>query len=595
MSKSSKGKKDNKKDSEEQNPPISNPSFKKPPEQLQSSTPIKFQESVAGTSTELHSSTSSELDESTSSEYSPPKSFATPEALPRLTRAQASTEADPLFVELGPKNIPQPQTSPDLSLIDSSLEDQDTNPTLLPDPSEELSTVSVTCGSTSDIVSEKSPTLTVSLKKLDPSNIGVLIGNSESQKSTEPAVDNISQHSVDENSSNSSNTSYTDENITTLNVNTMPDSEIKEYLDAVPAYDGNSKGLLAYLARCSLLQRNLGEENKDRFVSRVLNKLSDELFLELTRESVPETWQTIKEALLARCSAPIVNSESAHTTLTQVTQNAKESMEQYGIRVTGYLKTLIDAHLLKLDKDSLKLDKQTREAITSINDEIARQAFIRGINNTNIKWVMNAKTFSTLKEAIEEAMTQEKRVEADSKHVNMSKGSSYCSNCKKQGHTNNQCKSTPQEKKSSYDPKKNCNYCNRTGHNESECFTKQRRNGNSNNNSNNSNNSKPGNNQKTCKYCKEPGHLLVDCPKRPENRAQQNNNNRGNSDNNSNNKSNNGHSKVRRQTAKKIAKSNPGPSGNEPQDQEIQSDSEGEGVPFAAKVNTFAQINSTGN
>lgn len=319
---------------------------------------------------------------------------------------------------------------------------------------------------------------------------------------------------------------------------------LNSLLDSIPFYNGDIKSLPVFTTRCSMLYASIDPQDRPLFLSKFLTRIPDGLFMELCQKERPNSWEDIEVILKNKTSKSTQSVEVLTTQLKNMSQRYNESILEFGQRVRNLVTELTE---LQCSRSTFK-DAAVKNAYIEDNDELARNAFKRGLANKQIRWILSIGKAKGLQETIEMANQIGTDLELENQSERANNGRVICQLCKRAGHTADKCRPVPSTSANHNDYRqKKCNYCGRMGHEEFECRTKQFA---------QTRQQLPNNSNYNCYYCKENGHLANNCPNRnPNNNA--NNvpraNNNANPNNTNGNANNNrpGNSQRVRRTKKK--------------------------------------------
>lgn len=265
-------------------------------------------------------------------------------------------------------------------------------------------------------------------------------------------------------------------------------------LKVIPEFSGIKSDFHKFLNCCDAMYSDgkLSDSDSQLFLTIVKSKLSGNAY-SLTKYKEIKGWNDLKKILqefyLEKRTVAQLQSE-----LVNCRQHYNEDVRNFSNRIERLLIDLTDACIASEGTDASKI-------IESLNNKTALRAFIDGLND-NLKLFIKACRFTTLTEAVQAAIEEERsnpsrnKFKSSNQKDNFSK-SLKCSNCSKMGHSSQNCflknsssyssnpvptSSLPQfsrqpiktEPASSYYAKTfkinvTCAYCKRPGHHIRDC------------------------------------------------------------------------------------------------------------------------------
>lgn len=210
---------------------------------------------------------------------------------------------------------------------------------------------------------------------------------------------------------------------------------IRDVTKLIPEYDGKEKALDSFIKKIDKLWNYIEDfEANDRtqFLLVLQLKLVDKA-AEAVQDNNFEEWDSVKADLMEHIT-PHRNTEKSELKLCAIKQLQKEDVEAYAKRIEDALDTL---------NRSFAPENQG-EIIKKENDRKARKTFENGLFESNLREKAIARGCNTLKEAVDYIIEQELR-HSELKPV---QNSSFCTYCKRNGHTFSECRTRKMSNKS---------------------------------------------------------------------------------------------------------------------------------------------------
>lgn len=251
---------------------------------------------------------------------------------------------------------------------------------------------------------------------------------------------------------------------------------ITQVIDVIPTYSGESEQLSQFVTTIQTLYENVAQTDRTLFLVVVKSKLKGRAF-EVINEGSYSTWNEIKEALKTELQ-PKIDLQTANQNLFRIKQFPNESVKEFGERIRKAKKQLDDATTREVAAD-------LRDQMRILNSGLAKQAFEANLSHHALRTIVIAADKPTLRESIENAITQEQKFFSQTQQVNQfsqKNSNSYQSN---NNNNNNNRRENPIN--SNMRPQVNRNFFPR-------------------------NNS--WNKPQYCYTCGKPGHFSPDCPEK---------------------------------------------------------------------------------
>ncbi|KAL0869898.1 hypothetical protein ABMA27_006098 [Loxostege sticticalis] len=261
----------------------------------------------------------------------------------------------------------------------------------------------------------------------------------------------------------------------------------------IKTYNGDRESLPAFLTNCDNAMSLATPDQQNVLCKFIISQLEGKAQVVCSLKTF-STWDEIKKFLKSTFG------EKKHSTHLLVDlQNCKQSINE---DVTNY-SLRIEQILTRIQSDIHNSCKDSKELLGRIAamEDLALNTFLLGLNS-NISTIVRCRNPSTLNEAVQHALQEEKL-------FNLTKSSTpkspkQCSVCNKFGHISS-----------------NCYFNKKPNRSNSQTHNSFHLNSNSKPNPNNHNNF----NRISCNYCKNLGHTIDQCRKRQYNMARRENNN----------------------------------------------------------------------
>lgn len=240
-------------------------------------------------------------------------------------------------------------------------------------------------------------------------------------------------------------------------------------------FNGDRKELATFIQNCNSAFQMAQPSQVDKLFLYVAAQLSSNVVNEIDIEEI-SSWTQLKLKLRSFYSQ-IKDLTQLHEELETIKQNSHES-------VTDFYK-----RLEKLKNECISAETNQCECadeLPSLKRSIQRTALRRFILHCKpeISQMLRARDIKTLNEAFSIALQEEKILNYTKTQTKPKHSSQYCSFCKTNTHTTQNCRkklsshtssspNTHSRPFSSYDPSKFCNYCKNKGHDISECRKRQ--------------------------------------------------------------------------------------------------------------------------
>ena len=255
---------------------------------------------------------------------------------------------------------------------------------------------------------------------------------------------------------------------------------LNDIIAIVPVFNGKPGDLPKFLACGDILFKSVKTDAEHKmFLSIVKTRLEGPAF-ELIQYKTVEKWDDL-QSILKKEYTVVKSRSSAQNELLAARQRVKESIKEFGDRISQLLNSLNSATY------SSSTEEAVRDFLFKENDKLAIQTFEDGIRNQNLRFMVQAHGETDLKKSIAYAEEHSNRLERV--------GPSTSSN-----HTHQYSNYTPSTRPT-------CQFCKRIGHSSENCFT----NPNRKNSSPNPIHIKKEVQRLTCGYCKRPNHQEVYC------------------------------------------------------------------------------------
>jgi hypothetical protein len=170
---------------------------------------------------------------------------------------------------------------------------------------------------------------------------------------------------------------------------------------AIPEFSGKSEELYRFTNICDSINKKLiEEEDKEDLVAIIKCKLVGPAYdvVKYDNDSMKE-WADLKKTLQENFME-LISSEQLQAELLQAQQRHSESVREFGTRIEHTLANLNDACI---HQEGIEF----AQTIKNINEKQALRAFVEGLKSP-IKLVIKASRFKKLKEAIANAVEEEK-------------------------------------------------------------------------------------------------------------------------------------------------------------------------------------------
>lgn len=237
---------------------------------------------------------------------------------------------------------------------------------------------------------------------------------------------------------------------------------IREITKLIPEYNGEEKGLDIFVKKVNKLWLHIAgyeDGDKSQFLLVLQLKLTDKA-AEAVQNNEFLDWENVREELVELIT-PHRNTEKSELKLSSIRQKNNEDIESYAKRIQEALDTLNRSFP----------ENEQNEIIKRENNRKARKSFENGLYDANLRSKAIAKGSVDLKEAIDYIIEQELRF-SELKPVNL-----FCTYCKRNNHTVDQCRQKNSNQKSQSRPNQNqankkeitCFKCLKKGHYANNC------------------------------------------------------------------------------------------------------------------------------
>lgn len=279
--------------------------------------------------------------------------------------------------------------------------------------------------------------------------------------------------------SNAGTTLSTDTTISAYSIGF--DKTVEHVTRMVPEFSGGiDEKLIFFLNACELVVEITPVANQDIMLRTILNRIKGQAYEVIKYEEIT-SWGMLKNLLKTTYDKPI-NAAYLQIELFSAKQRYKESIIEYATRIRN---------LVQAVSEGSTQGKSTSDALavkTSIREQ-ALLVFLEGINDNMKKVMVKSKNPSTLEQAIQIAIIEDKNITPSEVKNN-----------------NNRAKGEVQK----YN-RGNCHTCGKYGHYARDCRFK---NGNPRNNSKPSTSRPTANAYLICTYCSKKGHTIDKCYKK---------------------------------------------------------------------------------
>lgn len=238
---------------------------------------------------------------------------------------------------------------------------------------------------------------------------------------------------------------------------------IRDITKLIPEYDGAEKNLDIFVKKVNKLWQHIAEyedHDKNQFMLVLQLKLTDKAAEAVQNNEFLE-WDNVREELIEHIT-PHRNTEKSELKLSSIRQKSGEDIEAYAKRIQEALDTLNRSFP----------ENEQNEVIKRENNRKARKSFENGLNDANLRSKAIAKGSADLKEAIDYIIEQELRFSELTPSRSL-----FCSYCKKNNHTIDQCRLRNSNQNKSQNTRGNqsnkkeisCFKCGKKGHYANEC------------------------------------------------------------------------------------------------------------------------------
>lgn len=272
-------------------------------------------------------------------------------------------------------------------------------------------------------------------------------------------------------------------------------------LKLIPEFDGNRANLHKFLNACDLISEDITAAEIPILLLIIKTKLTGPAY-NIVKYTEFTTWESLKEKLMQQFLETKSLSQ-LQLELIHIKQRTNETVRSYSNRLEQTLANLNDACIASEGSESSSV-------ILNLNSKTALKAFERGLN-PKISLIIKASRFTSLTEAIEAAVLEEKSGFSYSNQTSYNpsqpkpRNPTHCNFCKKTGHSIEQCylkKNKEQLPSFKSEVKKvtiTCSYCKNLGHHINECRKREY----NNNKKNNTNSNSPSTVNKHSENCSE--------------------------------------------------------------------------------------------
>ncbi|KAL4126302.1 hypothetical protein QTP88_010524 [Uroleucon formosanum] len=283
--------------------------------------------------------------------------------------------------------------------------------------------------------------------------------------------------------SNAGTTLSTDTTISAYSIGF--DKTVEHVTRMVPEFSGGiDEKLIFFINACELVAEITPVANRDIMLRTILTRIRGQAY-EVIRYEEITSWEMLKTLLKNTCDKPI-NAAYLQIELFSAKQRYKESLIEYATRIRNLVQAVSEGSTQgKSTSDALAVKTNIREQ--------ALLVFLEGIND-KIKVMVKSKNPSTLEQAIQIAIIEDKNITPSEVKANNHK---YFNRAKGEAQKYN---------------KGNCHVCGKYGHYARDCRFK--------NGSPKNEGGKPGMNKPTayayliCTYCSKKGHTIDKCYKK---------------------------------------------------------------------------------
>lgn len=175
---------------------------------------------------------------------------------------------------------------------------------------------------------------------------------------------------------------------------------LSDAVNGISEFNGNEKNLESFINSCNLYNTIIPQANRDTLLAIIKSKIIGDAYNKVQPLENINNWDALKQRLRDKLKKT-VSFEYAQQDLSTVSQQNKETVEQFGDKVKKKLRALNDA------TRSMTNDQAQQTILRSANEKLAIAKFEQNLKDESVRILTSAANKNSLDDVIAYAMQKE--------------------------------------------------------------------------------------------------------------------------------------------------------------------------------------------